>query len=233
MRKPKAVVLLSGGLDSATVLAIAQSRGFNCYTLGFDYGQKHKAELGAADRIAKMLCDNAHRVVKIDLGSIEGSALTSSSIDIPVNGVSENGIPATYVPARNTIFLSIALGYGEVIGATHIFIGANAIDYSGYPDCRPIFIEQFQRLANVATAVADDGANWIIDAPLISMTKAEIVLLGTELGVDYGLTVSCYQADENGAACGRCDACRLRRKGFIEANLSDPTRYQMGVSPQF
>ena len=232
MSKSKAVVLLSGGLDSATVLAMAKARGFDCYTIGFDYGQKHNSELKAAFRIADAFSDHPHKVIRLDLGSIGGSALTSDDIDVPVEGVANTGIPVTYVPARNTVFLSIALGYGEVIGARHLFIGANAVDYSGYPDCRPAFIEQFERLANVATAAVDGGDRWSVEAPLMTMSKSDIVSTGTSLGIDYGLTVSCYQADENGAACGACDACRLRRKGFMDAGLPDPTHYQDGISPK-
>ena len=232
MSRPKAVVLLSGGLDSATVLAMAKARGFDCYTIGFDYGQKHSSELQAAHRVANLLGDHPHKVIRLDLGSIGGSALTSNDIDVPVGGVADDGIPVTYVPARNTIFLSIALGYGEVIGATYLFIGANAVDYSGYPDCRPAFIAQFERLANVATAVVDGGEPWVVEAPLMTMSKSDIVNVGSALGVDYSLTVSCYQADEEGAACGACDACRLRRKGFLDAGLEDPTKYQNGISPK-
>jgi 7-cyano-7-deazaguanine synthase len=232
MSRSKAVVLLSGGLDSATVLAMAKARGFDCYTIGFDYGQKHSSELHAAHRVANLLGDHPHKVIRLDLGSIGGSALTSNDIDVPVGGVADDGIPVTYVPARNTVFLSIALGYGEVIGATHLFIGANAVDYSGYPDCRPAFIAQFERLANVATAVVDGGEPWVVEAPLMTMSKSDIVNVGSALGVDYSLTVSCYQADEEGAACGACDACRLRRKGFLDAGLEDPTKYQNGISPK-
>ena len=229
---PRAVILLSGGLDSATVFAIAKSRGFDCHTIGFDYGQKHNSELTAAYRINEALGEHAHKVIRLDLGSIGGSALTSDEISVPVEGVAGSGIPVTYVPARNTVFLSIALGYGEVIGATHLFIGANAVDYSGYPDCRPTFIAQFERLANVATAAVDGGPRWIVEAPLMSMSKAEIIKVGNKLGVDYALTVSCYQADSSGSACGACDACRLRRKGFLDANLADPTRYLPGITPK-
>ena len=232
MSKPKAVVLLSGGLDSATVLAMAKARGFDCYTIGFDYGQKHNSELKAAYRIAEAFGDYPHKVIRLDLGSIGGSALTGDDIDVPVEGIGNSGIPVTYVPARNTVFLSIALGYGEVIGARHLFIGANAVDYSGYPDCRPAFIERFERLANVATAAVDGGDRWSVEAPLMTMSKSDIVAAGTSLGIDYSLTVSCYQADENGAACGACDACRLRRKGFMDAALPDPTHYQKGISPK-
>ena len=229
---PKAVILLSGGLDSTTVLAIAKSRGFDCHTIGFDYGQKHNSELNAAHRVTEALGDHAHKVIQLDLGSIGGSALTSNEISVPVGGVADRGIPVTYVPARNTVFLSIALGYGEVIGATHLFIGANAVDYSGYPDCRPTFIEQFERLANVATAAVDGGPRWVVEAPLMSMSKADIIKVGNTLGVDYALTVSCYQADPSGSACGACDACRLRRRGFLDAGLPDPTKYQPGISPK-
>jgi 7-cyano-7-deazaguanine synthase len=232
MSKPKAVVLLSGGLDSATVLAMAKARGFDCYTIGFDYGQKHNSELQAAQRVAEALGHHPHKVIRLDLGSIGGSALTSDDIDVPVDGVADGGIPVTYVPARNTVFLSIALGYGEVIAATHLFIGANAVDYSGYPDCRPAFIEQFGRLANVATATVDGGEPWVVEAPLMTMSKSDIITSGSALGVDYSLTVSCYQADDEGAACGACDACRLRRKGFLDAGLEDPTKYQNGIFPK-
>ena len=201
MSKPKAVVLLSGGLDSATVLAMAKAGGFDCYTIGFDYGQKHNSELKAAYRIAEAFGDHPHKLIRLDLGSIGGSALTSDDIDVPVEGVANRGIPVTYVPARNTVFLSIALGYGEVIGARHLFIGANAVDYSGYPDCRPAFIEQFERLANVATAAVDGGTVGLLK-PLMTMSKSDIVAAGTSLGIDYSLTVSCYQADENGSLWG-------------------------------
>ena len=232
MSQSRAIILLSGGLDSATVLAMAKARGLDCHTVGFDYGQKHRSELTAAQRIADALGDHPHKVIRLDLGSIGGSALTSDDIDVPITGVADDGIPVTYVPARNTVFLSIALGYGEVIGARHLFFGANAVDYSGYPDCRPAFIEQFERLANVATAAVDGGERWVIEAPLMTMSKSDIVTTGSALGVDYGLTVSCYQADEEGAACGACDACRLRRKGFLDAGLHDPTKYRSGISPK-
>ncbi|CAI8346332.1 MAG: 7-cyano-7-deazaguanine synthase QueC [Oceanospirillales bacterium TMED33] len=232
MSQSRAIILLSGGLDSATVLAMAKARGLDCHTVGFDYGQKHRSELKAARRIADALSDHPHKVIRIDLGSIGGSALTSDDIDVPITGVADDGIPVTYVPARNTVFLSIALGYGEVIGARHLFIGANAVDYSGYPDCRPAFIEQFESLANVATAAVDGGERWVIEAPLMTMSKSDIVTTGNALGVDYSMTVSCYQADEEGAACGACDACRLRRKGFLDAGLYDPTKYRRGISPK-
>jgi 7-cyano-7-deazaguanine synthase len=230
--QPIALILLSGGLDSATVLAMAKSRGFDCYTVAFDYGQKHNAELRAAHRIAETMCENPHKVIRLDLRAIGGSALTSDEFDVPISGVADAGIPVTYVPARNTIFLSVALGYGEVIGASHLFIGANAVDYSGYPDCRPAFMEQFERLANVATAAVDGGPRWVVEAPLMKMSKADIVKTGVELGIDYSLTVSCYRADDEGAACGACDACRLRYKGFLDAGLQDPTTYQVGISPK-
>lgn len=232
MSQSRAIILLSGGLDSATVLAMAKARGLDCHTVGFDYGQKHRSELKAAQKIADALGDHPHKVIRLDLGSIGGSALTSDDIDVPITGVADDGIPVTYVPARNTVFLSIALGYGEVIGARHLFIGANAVDYSGYPDCRPAFIEQFERLANVATAAVDGGERWVIEAPLMTMSKSDIVTTGNALGVDYSMTVSCYQADEEGAACGACDACRLRRKGFLDAGLHDPTKYRSGISPK-
>ncbi len=232
MSQTRAIILLSGGLDSATVLAMAKARGLDCHTVGFDYGQKHRSELTAAQKIADALGDHPHKVIRLDLGSIGGSALTSDDIDVPITGVADDGIPVTYVPARNTVFLSIALGYGEVIGARHLFIGANAVDYSGYPDCRPAFIEQFERLANVATAAVDGGERWVIEAPLMTMSKSDIVTTGNALGVDYSMTVSCYQADEEGAACGACDACRLRRKGFLDAGLHDPTKYRSGISPK-
>lgn len=232
MSQTRAIILLSGGLDSATVLAMAKARGLDCHTVGFDYGQKHRSELTAAQRIADALGDHPHKVIRLDLGSIGGSALTSDDIDVPITGVADDGIPVTYVPARNTVFLSIALGYGEVIGARHLFIGANAVDYSGYPDCRPAFIEQFECLANVATAAVDGGERWVIEAPLMTMSKSDIVTTGSALGVDYSMTVSCYQADEEGAACGACDSCRLRRKGFLDAGLHDPTKYRSGISPK-
>ena len=232
MSQSRAIILLSGGLDSATVLAMAKARGLDCHTVGFDYGQKHRSELNAAQRIADALGDHPHKVIRLDLGSIGGSALTSDDIDVPITGVADDGIPVTYVPARNTVFLSIALGYGEVIGARHLFIGANAVDYSGYPDCRPAFIEQFERLANVATAAFDGGERWVIEAPLMTMSKSDIVTTGNALGVDYSMTISCYQADEEGAACGACEACRLRRKGFLDAGLHDPTKYRSGISPK-
>lgn len=217
----KAVVLVSGGLDSATVLAIAQSQGYACYALSFDYGQRHRAELRAAELIAQSAI--AHKVVQLNLDSIGGSALTDPAISVPDYGSS--GIPVTYVPARNTVFLSIALGWAEVLEAQHIFIGVNAVDFSGYPDCRPAFIEAFETLANVATKAGVEGQSLRVCAPLMHLSKAEIIRAGTALGVNYADTVSCYQAADDGAACGRCDACHLRRQGFIEAGVRDPTRY--------
>jgi len=222
--EPKAVVLVSGGLDSATVLAMAKDRGFDCYALSFDYGQRHRAELQAAARIAEAMGAVVHRVAKLDIGWMGGSALTDAGIAVPDQP--QDGIPITYVPARNTIFLSVALGWAEVLGAGHIFIGANAVDYSGYPDCRPEFIEAFQELANIGTQAGVEGNGFTIDAPLLSMSKADIIRAGQALGVDYGLTVSCYDLDENGIACGVCGSCRLRAAGFSAAGVADPTRYR-------
>lgn len=222
----KAVILLSGGLDSATVLAHARSLGFRCHALSFRYGQRHSAELSAARRVADALGAVEHKIVDIDLSSIGGSALTDSRIDVPESPGS--GIPVTYVPARNTVFLAIALGWAEVLEAADLFIGVNAVDYSGYPDCRPEFIAAFEALAQVATKAGVEGQAVRIHAPLIQMTKAEIIRHGLELGVDYGLTVSCYQADGEGRACGRCDSCRLRAEGFREAQTDDPTPYRQG-----
>jgi len=220
----KAVVLLSGGLDSATVLAIAKAQGYACYALSFDYGQRHATELNAARRVADSTGVVEHKVLPLSLDAIGGSALTDQSIDVPERG--GEGIPVTYVPARNTVFLSLALGWAEVLGAHDIFVGVNAVDYSGYPDCRPAFIDAFERLANLATRDGVEGRPFHIHAPLIEMTKAQIVRRGSELGVDYAQTVSCYQADEQGRACGRCDSCRFRAQGFAEAGIPDPTRYQ-------
>jgi 7-cyano-7-deazaguanine synthase len=222
--KPKAIILLSGGLDSATCLALAASQGFEPVALSFDYGQRHNAELAAAQRVAAAFNVNDHRVLRLDLGSMGGSALTDTSIDIPTEA--SDGIPVTYVPARNTVFLSFALGLAEVVEADAIFIGVNAVDYSGYPDCRPDFIAAFEHVANLATKAGAEGHHMKIHTPLIAMTKAEIIQTGVALGVDYGITVSCYQADNNGLACGVCDSCRLRRKGFMDAGIADPTRYQ-------
>jgi len=220
----KAVVLVSGGLDSATVLAIAREQGFACHALSMDYGQRHRAELTAARRLAEDLGAVEHRVVRIGLEEIGGSALTDEAIEVPDQP--GKGIPVTYVPARNTVFLSLALGLAEVIGARDIFIGVNAVDYSGYPDCRPAFIEAFERLAAVATKAGVEGERFRIHAPLIQLSKAEIIRAGSRLGVDYGQTVSCYQADEEGRACGVCDSCRLRAAGFEAAGIDDPTRYR-------
>ena len=221
----RAVILLSGGLDSATTLAIARSEGFECYCLSMNYGQRHSAELDAARRVTKALGAREHRIMELGLAQFGGSALTDTAIDVPTEGVQE-GIPVTYVPARNTIMLSLALAWAEVLGSKDIFVGVNAIDYSGYPDCRPEFIAAFENLANLATKAGVEGARMTIHAPLISLTKAEIVSQGTALGVDYALTVSCYQADDEGRACGVCDSCRLRREGFAAAGLADPTRYR-------
>ena len=218
-----AVVLLSGGLDSATLLAIAQREGFRCHALSLDYGQIHAAELAAARQVASAF-GVQHRVLAIPIGELGGSALTDPSIPVPVRG--GDGIPVTYVPARNTVFLSLALAWAEVLGARAIFIGVNALDYSGYPDCRPEYVAAFQDMANLATKQVVEGAPMQIRAPLVDMTKAEIIKRGTELGVDYSLTVSCYRADEGGRACGRCDACRFRAEGFARAGIPDPTRYR-------
>lgn len=220
----RAVVLVSGGLDSATVLAIARSEGYECYALSVEYGQRHKSELVAARNVAQALGAREHRVVNVDLGGIGGSALTDHSIPVPESEGS--GIPVTYVPARNTIMLSIALGWAEVLGAQDLFVGVNAVDYSGYPDCRPEFIRAFEQLANVATKAGVEGRPFLIHAPLMHMNKAEIIERGMALGVDYAKTISCYQADEEGRACGRCDSCRLRAAGFAAAGMKDPTRYQ-------
>lgn len=227
MSKP-AVVLLSGGLDSATVAAIAGREDFDVYALSFSYGQRHSAELDAAGRVASHVGVKDHKTIPIDLRAFGGSALTAD-IEVPKGrDVAEmsDSIPVTYVPARNTIFLSFALAWAEVLGSADVFIGVNALDYSGYPDCRPEFIEAYERMARIATKAGVEGTGLSIHAPLIHMTKAEIVELGTSLGVDYGLTVSCYDADATGAACGECDSCVLRRKGFADAGLADPTRYQ-------
>jgi 7-cyano-7-deazaguanine synthase len=220
----RAVVLLSGGLDSATTLAIARDAGFDCYCLSVNYGQRHSAELDAAERVAKSLGAREHRVLNLALSAFGGSALTDSAIAVPVDGVQE-GIPVTYVPARNTIMLSLALAWAEVLGSKDIFVGVNAIDYSGYPDCRPEFIAAFETMANRATKAGVEGAKLTIHAPLIALTKAEIIRRGTSLGVDYGATVSCYQADDKGRACGVCDSCRLRKEGFASAGVPDPTPY--------
>lgn len=219
-----AVVLLSGGLDSATTLALARDQGYRCHAISFDYGQRHDAELAAAARVARALGAAEHKVVRLDLGSIGGSALTDAAIAVPETP--GDGIPVTYVPARNTVFLAIALGWAEVLGARDLFIGVNAVDYSGYPDCRPEFVAAFERLANLATRAGVEGERFHVQAPLIDRSKADIIRCGQRLGVDYGLTVSCYSADADGCACGRCDACRLRRDGFAAAGVADPTRYR-------
>mgnify|MGYP001411179938 FL=1 len=222
--KSPAVVLLSGGLDSATVLAIARDAGYACHALSIDYGQRHAAELAAAARLAASLGAVEHRVIRLGLGDFGGSALTDASIAVPE--APTEGIPVTYVPARNTVMLALALAWAEVLGARGIFIGVNAVDYSGYPDCRPEFIEAFERMANLATRAGVEGTRLVIHAPLQHLSKAGIIRRGTALGVDYGQTVSCYQADEAGHACGVCDACRLRRQGFAQAGIADPTVYR-------
>ncbi|MBI3771515.1 MAG: 7-cyano-7-deazaguanine synthase QueC [Gammaproteobacteria bacterium] len=221
---PKAVVLVSGGLDSATCLAEARAQGYACYCLSFNYGQRHVSELVAARRVAQQLGAIEHKVVRIDMREIGGSALTDAAIDVPHELT--GGIPVTYVPARNTVFLALALGWAEVIGAESIVIGVNAVDYSGYPDCRPEFIAAFERLANLATKTGVEGGHFKILTPLIQLTKAQIIQRGLALGVDYGITVSCYEADAEGRACGVCDSCRLRAAGFAAAGVPDPTRYQ-------
>lgn len=220
----KAVVLLSGGLDSATCLAIARDQGYECHTIAFDYGQRTRSELDAAVQVSGALGALNHRVIELGMGNIGGSALTDHSIDVPEDG--GEGIPVTYVPARNTVFLSLALGLAEVVDAQAIFIGVNAVDYSGYPDCRPAFIEAFQSMANLATKAGVEGRPMQIETPLMHLSKAQIIQQGVALGLDYGLTVSCYQADENGNACGKCDSCRLRSQGFEDALVKDPTNYQ-------
>lgn len=220
----KAVVLLSGGLDSATVLAIAREQGYACYALSFDYGQRHVAELQAAQRVCDALGVVDHKTLPMDLTAIGGSALTDNAIAVPEDGGA--GIPVTYVPARNTVFLSLALGWAEVLGAQDLFVGVNAVDYSGYPDCRPEYIAAFERLANLATKAGVEGVPFHIHAPLIELSKAQIIVEGTRLGVDYGLTVSCYQADAAGRACGHCDSCRFRAAGFRQAGVVDPTQYR-------
>ncbi|WLH50874.1 7-cyano-7-deazaguanine synthase QueC [Pseudomonas tolaasii] len=219
----RAVILLSGGLDSATLVAMVRAEGYSCYTLGFDYGQRHRAELAAAARVAHDLSVVEHKVIGLNLNGIGGSALTDSSIEVPE--APSEGIPLTYVPARNTVFLSLALGWAEVLNARDIFIGVNALDYNGYPDCRPEYIASFERMANLATKAGVEGQGFRIRAPLQNMSKADIVKTGVGLGVDYALTVSCYQADDSGRACGKCDACRLRAEGFKNAAIADPTRY--------
>lgn len=225
-----AVILLSGGLDSATVLAMARKQGFDCYALSVDYGQRHHAELAAAQRMAKELGALEHRVINIDLTAFGGSALTDSKIAVPEK--MSSGIPLTYVPARNTIMLSLALAWAEVLKAQDIFFGVNAVDYSGYPDCRPEYVAAFERMANLATKAAVEGKPLTVHAPLLYLSKAEIIQQGLSLGVDFSLTVSCYQADEQGHACGVCDSCRLRRTGFEIAGIPDPTRYRISDAKQ-
>jgi 7-cyano-7-deazaguanine synthase len=220
----RAVVLLSGGLDSATVLALAVEQGYDCYCLSLDYGQRHRAELSAAARVAQALGAREHRVLKLDLTSFGGSALTDRNIAVPVAGI-KDGIPVTYVPARNTIMLALALAWAEVLAAQHLFFGANAVDYSGYPDCRPEYMRAFEAMANLATKAAAGGRRLTLHTPIISLAKSDIIRRGVALGVDYALTVSCYQADDDGRACGLCDSCRLRRAGFETAGVPDPTRY--------
>jgi 7-cyano-7-deazaguanine synthase len=217
-------VLVSGGLDSATTLAIARERGHDCHAISFDYGQRHAVELDAARRVVRSLGAAEHRVLKIPIGEFGHSALTDLSIAVPES--SGTGVPVTYVPARNTVFLACALGFAEMLGARHIYIGVNAVDYSGYPDCRPAFIRAFEHLANLATRAAVEGRAMTIHAPLIDLSKAAIIRRGAALGLDYGMTVSCYQPDGEGRACGMCDSCRLRREGFREAGIADPTRYR-------
>ncbi|WP_024297336.1 7-cyano-7-deazaguanine synthase QueC [Methylomicrobium lacus] len=220
----KAIILLSGGLDSVTVLALAQSQGYLCHALSFDYGQRHNAELNTARRIAERYRVADHKIIPLGLGAIGGSALTDDHIPVPMTP--QDGIPITYVPARNTIFLAFSLGWAEVLNARDIFIGVNAVDYSGYPDCRPEFIEAFQKLADLATKAGVEGGHFTIHTPLIALSKAEIIKTGQALGVDYSQTVSCYAADPDGRACGLCDACRLRKNGFAAAGIADPTRYR-------
>lgn len=221
----KAVILLSGGLDSATVLAIAKTQGFECYALSFNYGQKHNVELKAAQKMAGILGAGQHRIAEIDLKVFGGSALTDSSIEVPQTEPQQGQIPVTYVPARNTIMLSYALAWAEVLGANDIFIGVNAVDYSGYPDCRPEYIAAYEKMARLATRVGVEGAELNIRTPLLYLSKADIIRQGTALGIDYSITVTCYQADEEGRACGVCEACRLRKAGFAAAGVTDPTRY--------
>jgi len=219
----RAVILLSGGLDSATLVAMVRAEGYSCYTMSFDYGQRHRAELEAAVRVAQDLGVVEHKVIGLNLDGMGGSALTDSAIDVPEGPT--QGIPVTYVPARNTVFLSLALGWAEVLNARDIFIGVNALDYNGYPDCRPEYVESFERMANLATKAGVEGQGFRIQAPLQNLSKAAIVKVGVGLGVDYSLTVSCYQADDDGRACGKCDSCRLRAEGFQMAGITDPTRY--------
>lgn len=228
----RAIVLLSGGLDSSTCLAVANSQGYDCYALTIDYDQKSQAEINAASELAQKFHAIEHRIMTIPMGALGGSALTDAKIPVP-NYTGDKNIPVTYVPARNTIMLAIALGWAEIVDAKDIFIGVNALDYSGYPDCRPEYIRAFQQMANLATKAGIEGRGFRIQTPLIDLTKAAIIKLGTRLGLDYRLTVSCYQADSEGHACGKCDSCTLRKKGFKEANLPDPTRYQETSVMQF
>lgn len=225
----KGVVLLSGGLDSATTLAIARAQGFSCHALSLRYGQRHEAELDAARRVAAALGTAEHKIINLDLSSIGGSALTDPGIPVPTEP--STGIPITYVPARNTVFLALALGWAEVLGARDLFMGVNAVDYSGYPDCRPEFIDAFENLAQLATRAGVQGERFTVHAPLIRFSKAQIIREGLRLGIDYGLTVSCYEADAQGRACGHCDSCRLRAAGFAAAGVDDPTRYQVAGVP--
>ncbi len=222
---PPAVVLLSGGMDSATVLALAREQGFRTYALSLDYGQRHLAELQAARLVAAALGAAEHEIIRLDLGRFGGSALTDRAIEVPTGGA-QAGIPLTYVPARNTVMLSLALSWAEALSAQHIFYGANAVDYSGYPDCRPEYVAAFERMANLATKAAVEGCPTQIHAPIIALGKGDIIRTGQRLGVDYAMTVSCYQADDAGRACGRCDACRIRAQGFADAGVADCTRYQ-------
>ena len=221
----KAVILLSGGLDSATTLALARDQGYECYALSVDYGQRHGAELVAAEKVAQSIGVSEHRTVKVDLAGFGGSALTDRSIDVPIEGINV-GIPVTYVPARNTIMLSLAIAWAEVLESYNVFIGVNAVDYSGYPDCRPEYVQAFQNLSNLATKVGVESGAMRIHAPIVHLTKAEIIQAGMSLGVDFSKTVSCYQADASGYACGVCESCQLRRSGFEHAQVVDPTRYQ-------
>ncbi len=225
MKKNKAIILLSGGLDSATALAIAVEQGYQCYALSFNYGQRSQTELNAAKKLSRLNGVMEHKILDFDLGMFGGSALTDKNIDVPVSLM--DGIPVTYVPARNTIFLSLALGWAEVVDARCIFMGVNSVDYSGYPDCRPEYIQAFQAMADLATKAGVEGHGCRIETPLINMTKSEIIIKGVSLNVDYGITISCYQADVQGRACGVCDSCRLRRKGFEDADVADPTCYQL------
>ena len=220
----KAIVLLSGGLDSATCLAAALKDGFECYTMSFDYGQRHRNELAASENLSKAMGAKEHRVFQIDLSQWGGSALTDDSLAVPKDGVAET-VPVTYVPARNLVFLSLAASWGEVIGAHDIFIGVNSVDYSNYPDCRAPFIASFAQTAKLGTCAVDENWDWVIHAPLQDLSKAQIIQLGTSLGVDYSLTTSCYDPDANGRSCGKCDSCRLRHQGFVDAGIPDPTNY--------